>query len=173
MFQPQPKWEVLKVLNYVVVAVFVGSFSYVILNYRRAMSQPFAGANPMTGMFFPVLIVWSMCLAYFFGFFGISFLDKDTLVPSPSNADFEQIREDFDESNPKKMDATKTKISASGFKQPVLTETVKPFSTKASDMHDTPVCTDPVPTQNVTNDADTAHGNSDHIDFSALNDQEV
>ena len=35
-------------------------------------------------MFFPLMILWSCCLAYFFGFFGISFLDKESLKASPS-----------------------------------------------------------------------------------------
>jgi hydroxymethylglutaryl-CoA reductase (NADPH) len=35
-------------------------------------------------MFFPMMVLWSCCLAYFFGFFGISFVDTKVLSESPS-----------------------------------------------------------------------------------------
>jgi hypothetical protein len=33
----------------------------------------------------PFALIWTGCLAYFFGFFGISFLDTEALSKSPSN----------------------------------------------------------------------------------------
>jgi hydroxymethylglutaryl-CoA reductase (NADPH) len=43
----------------------------------------------MNSELLPYVIVWSLCLAYFFGFFGISFLDTDALHQSTSSDDLE------------------------------------------------------------------------------------
>jgi len=135
----------LKVLNYVVIVIFVVSLSLVVFNYRSAMSQPFTGVNPMTGMFFPVLVVWSLCLAYFFGFFGISFLDKETLSQSPSS--FELNASDDDGNKTYKSVGTDPKESViDSTTTSVPVETVKPFSISSKSAptieHDTPVCSD-------------------------------
>ncbi len=83
---PRPNWVILTILNYVVMAIFVGSIGFAIANYRNhQLSSAMSNANddPNSPMFY-IAVVWSMCLAYFFGFFGISFLDKDALSASPS-----------------------------------------------------------------------------------------
>lgn len=79
--KPQPKWFVLQVLNFVVLGVFVSSVSYVGLHYKELTSEEdsTAAKSPLTSMFFPLMVLWTFCLAYFFGFFGISFVDKDAL----------------------------------------------------------------------------------------------
>lgn len=77
--KPQPKWYVLQVLNIVVLGVFVGSVTYVAINYRELNEEDSSAKSPLTSMFFPLMVLWSACLAYFFGFFGISFVDKDAL----------------------------------------------------------------------------------------------
>ncbi|CAM9694841.1 unnamed protein product [Ascophyllum nodosum] len=41
-------------------------------------------ADSGNGGLFPILIIWSGCMAYFFGFFGISFLDTNAMERSPS-----------------------------------------------------------------------------------------
>ncbi len=67
-------------LNIVVLGVFVGSVTYVAINYRELSDEDSTSAkSPLTSMFFPLMVLWSACLAYFFGFFGISFVDKDAL----------------------------------------------------------------------------------------------
>jgi hypothetical protein len=83
---PQPKWAVLQVLNFVVIIVFVGSISYVASNYTTLLPESHTGAStsPLTNFMFPMMVLWSLCLAYFFGFFGISFIDKGVLSESPS-----------------------------------------------------------------------------------------
>lgn len=98
--RPQPKWAVLQFLNFVVIVVFTGSITYVAMQYQDnpAIFTQADGANsvsPLTNMFFPLMVLWSCCLAYFFGFFGISFLDKEALRSSPSRYGFE----DFDVSS--------------------------------------------------------------------------
>ena len=87
---PQPKWFVLQTLNYVVLAVFVGSITYAGLNYRKLQSQMQIGTGGeaetlLTSTLFPLMILWTLCLAYFFGFFGISLVDTDALGDSPSS----------------------------------------------------------------------------------------
>jgi hydroxymethylglutaryl-CoA reductase (NADPH) len=78
--EPRPRWEVLGVLNYFVMALFVAALTYGIFNYR-AMGRSDGGSG--AGLF-GILVVWCVCMAYFFGFFGISFLDKNAMVLSPS-----------------------------------------------------------------------------------------
>eukprot|EP00903_Cladosiphon_okamuranus_P014119 g13122.t1 len=78
--EPRPRWEVLRVLNYLVIALFVCSITYVVFNYRT-MSHAETG----NGGLFPILVIWSGCMAYFFGFFGISFLDTNAMERSPSS----------------------------------------------------------------------------------------
>ena len=64
---PHPKWWLLHFTNYLVVVVFVGS---IVWHVRRTDQRE-------TKSLLPVLLTWSICMAYFFGFFGISFVDKD------------------------------------------------------------------------------------------------
>eukprot|EP01039_Chlorochromonas_danica_P011376 gene11376-12706_t len=79
--KPRPKWEILQVMNVVVVSVFVASLVYVAIHYRDSLNQPAdISASPLTNIFFPALVLWSACLAYFFGFFGISFLDPNEIA---------------------------------------------------------------------------------------------
>ena len=91
--RPQPQWHVLRVLNYVVLAVFVGSITYVAVNYRQSLQEPVGIASPLTSIFFPMMVLWTMCLAYFFGFFGISFLDTEAISESPSSFGLADLQE--------------------------------------------------------------------------------
>jgi len=92
--KPQPKWAILHPLNFVVIGVFAGSISYVAVNYRTFLNQASESPSPLTNMFFPLVVLWCMCLAYFFGFFGISFLDKEYLTTgSPSTYGLQHLTE--------------------------------------------------------------------------------
>lgn len=88
---PQPKWFVFKALNYVVLAVFIGSVTFVAINYKKYWNEANASRSDAANMFLPMMIVWSMCLAYFFGFFGISFVDKEALEESPSSFGLDEL----------------------------------------------------------------------------------
>eukprot|EP01033_Poteriospumella_lacustris_P008349 gene8349-6025_t len=88
---PEPKWFVLKILNVVVMATFVGSIIYVSWYYRDVASQDADNKSPFTNMFLPIMIFWSLCLAYFFGFFGISFVDTESLTESPAEYGLDDI----------------------------------------------------------------------------------
>lgn len=88
---PKPKWEAFKVLNLLIPGIFLGSLGYVYSNYRQLMAQ--ASISPLTSMFFPIMIVWGGCLVYFFGFFGISFLDTEELSESPGAFGLEELQQ--------------------------------------------------------------------------------
>lgn len=89
--EPQPKWIVLQVLNVVVIFIFIGSIAYVAMNYPTQFSDQSDSPNALTNIFFPIMIVWSLCLAYFLGFFGISFVDKEELSESPSKFGLDEV----------------------------------------------------------------------------------
>jgi hydroxymethylglutaryl-CoA reductase (NADPH) len=85
-------------MNFLVLGVFVGSIVYMVYNYRLSLTQPTESLSPITNMFFPMMILWSCCLAYFFAFFGISFIDTKVLAESPSTYGLERIEQDSDSS---------------------------------------------------------------------------
>jgi hypothetical protein len=86
---PQPKWAAFKVLNYLVLIVFVSTVSFITWNYRQLTvkgAQSSAQSSfPITNIYFPVMCIMTLCLVYFFAFFGISFLDTDDMTKNPSN----------------------------------------------------------------------------------------
>jgi hypothetical protein len=114
--RPRPKWEVLSVLNYLVLTVFTASITFTFFNYRRYFT-PDEISGTQSHNIFPMLILWTICMVrqpgcqneipplshslyhtraftswvgasfpcaqvYFFGFFGISFLDKTSMARS-------------------------------------------------------------------------------------------
>jgi hydroxymethylglutaryl-CoA reductase (NADPH) len=78
--EPLPRWEVLRVLNYLVIAIFVAAVTFATFNYRTLSHVD--GSTDVS--LFPILVICCVCMAYFFGFFGISFLDKNAMERSPS-----------------------------------------------------------------------------------------
>lgn len=144
--KPQPKWYVLQILNYVVVAFFVGSVTYVALNYREMADSKAAVRTPFLSTYFPYLVTWAMCLVYFFGFFGVSFVDTDELRESPSTFGLQDLRQDANE------------------------RIIEQPATRHAPRNDTPICAEnncraPV--------AAPAAAPAANIDFSALSDNEV
>mmetsp|Transcript_13353 Transcript_13353/g.18850 ORF Transcript_13353/g.18850 Transcript_13353/m.18850 type:complete len:591 (+) Transcript_13353:95-1867(+) len=85
--EPLPRWEILSVLNYFVVGIFLTSFCFVVFNFKSISGSDENSENSL----FPVLIIWCVCMAYFFGFFGISYLDKNAIVHSPSSFGLSQL----------------------------------------------------------------------------------
>jgi hydroxymethylglutaryl-CoA reductase (NADPH) len=83
----------LKTLNYVVIGLFVGSIAYVVSNYHK-LSTESIGHSPI---FFPILLLWTLCMAYFFGFFGIAFLDTDAISQSPSSFGLAELKKKADD----------------------------------------------------------------------------
>jgi len=70
--EPQPKWHILKMANYIATTVFL-------LSVLQFMSDATAYLNDSNALL-SFLVIWSLCLCYFFGFFGISFIELDDFV---------------------------------------------------------------------------------------------
>ena len=70
-------------MNFIIIGIFASTLCYTVLNYSTLMAQ--ASISPLTSMFFPIMLIISLCMVYFFGFFGISFLDTQELSESPSS----------------------------------------------------------------------------------------
>ena len=69
MDEPQPKWHILKLTNYVATTGFL-------LSVLQFASNASMYLNDSTSLL-QFLTVWSAFLCYFFGFFGISFIELD------------------------------------------------------------------------------------------------
>ena len=69
---PQPKWHILKLLNIVSVIGLLTSFFWFASNASTYL-------NNDNNVLFKFMALWSTFLCYFFGFFGISFIDDDEL----------------------------------------------------------------------------------------------
>ena len=73
---PQPKWYILNALNVVAAVSFIVSVVTFLSDASTYMSDSFSIVKFLAG--------WSLFLCYFFGFFGISFVDADVLEESAS-----------------------------------------------------------------------------------------
>ena len=69
---PEPKWHILKIMNYIIATGFT-------LSVLQFASNATTYLNDSTSLL-QYLTIWSISLCYFFGFFGISFIDLDDLV---------------------------------------------------------------------------------------------
>ena len=58
---PRPKWEVLSVLNYVVLTIFIASITFTGFNYRRYF-QPDEITGTHSHNIFPLLVLWCICM---------------------------------------------------------------------------------------------------------------
>jgi hypothetical protein len=75
------------------------------------------------GMFLFMMMLWSFCLAYFFGFFGISFVDKEALEESPSSFGLNELDAQLNTINRQRQQANNSKTatpSTSGKHRPVI-----------------------------------------------------
>lgn len=160
--KPQPKWAVLHVLNFVVIFVFAGSITYVAMNYRNSIAQQNESVSPITNIFFPMMVLWSLCLAYFFGFFGISFVDKDNLGIEEN----EEEETSTASSNPPSKATPDTSLSLQNFPQGrgFKASTGAP----AAALNDTVTCA-----EKKAGHTDTQQTPSVDVDFTTLSDEEV
>ena len=69
--KPQPKWHILKMLNIVSVIGLLTSFCWFASNASNYLNDSEA--------LLKFMVVWGLFLCYFFGFFGISFVDAEEL----------------------------------------------------------------------------------------------
>lgn len=70
--KPQPKWFVFELLNYVFVGLFLGSIAMFGMNASNYLQN--------SSSLLQFLVGWSLFLLYFFGFFGISFINPSEFV---------------------------------------------------------------------------------------------
>jgi len=70
--EPEPRWHILRITNYVVATGFT-------LSVLQFASNASTYLNDSTSLL-QFLMVWSLFLCYFFGFFGISFIELDDFV---------------------------------------------------------------------------------------------
>jgi len=151
---PTPKWEVLRAMNYIVLGVFIASVTYATVNYHQTLAQ---GATPI---FLAMVFLWCLCLAYFFGFFGISFLDQETLQRSPSSLGLAEVKQEAEEVKKSLAQPKKTEVV------PHVVETVKPFP---KPMNDTLICAEkpaaPKKTENKISE--------DDLVYTSMSDEEV
>lgn len=74
-------------MNYVVLTIFASTTAYVAANYQSLSASALSHTgSPLNSSILPMALLWTMCLAYFFGFFGISFLDKESLEENAETA---------------------------------------------------------------------------------------
>ena len=70
--EPEPRWHILKITNYLAASGFI-------LSVLQFASNASTYLNDSASLL-QFLSVWSVFLCYFFGFFGISFIELDELV---------------------------------------------------------------------------------------------
>jgi hydroxymethylglutaryl-CoA reductase (NADPH) len=70
--EPRPKWHILKLLNFAAVGVFFASIGYFAFDASTYLND--------SQSLLKFLAAWSALMCYFFGFFGISFIDADELA---------------------------------------------------------------------------------------------
>jgi len=79
---PEPKWHILKITNYVAATGFL-------LSVLQFASNASTYLNDSTSLL-QFLSVWSVFLCYFFGFFGISFVELDDFADQPLSSQQQQ-----------------------------------------------------------------------------------
>jgi hypothetical protein len=100
-------------------------------------------------MFLFMMMLWSFCLAYFFGFFGISFVDKEALEESPSSFGLNELDAQLNTINRQRQQANNSNNSSTKSSAASSTSDKKPVAPISLDRtaprHDTVICSDPKP----------------------------
>eukprot|EP00591_Stephanopyxis_turris_P003730 CAMPEP_0195524884 /NCGR_PEP_ID=MMETSP0794_2-20130614/24981_1 /TAXON_ID=515487 /ORGANISM="Stephanopyxis turris, Strain CCMP 815" /LENGTH=623 /DNA_ID=CAMNT_0040655205 /DNA_START=98 /DNA_END=1969 /DNA_ORIENTATION=+ len=121
--EPQPKWHILTLLNCAMVVGFLASVG-------KFASDATCYLNDTSTMLV-FLIFWSVCLCYFFGFLGISFVDPDDMIAdSPSETNPQHIVKKID--NSRVIKATPKSIHPPASSTPVCGTSSKPTQSKFS-----------------------------------------
>eukprot|EP01033_Poteriospumella_lacustris_P006388 gene6389-4592_t len=175
--EPQPKWVVLQVLNVVVIFIFIGSIAYVVMNYPTQFSDQTDSPNALTNIFFPIMIVWSLCLAYFLGFFGISFVDKEELSQSPSKFGLDEVHKqvEAEKEAKKKAIVSKTQLKADSTYDHSLmnfsSQHIAARQKRIEARNDTAICSDS--SLEKARAAARELAGKDDIDYNSLADEEI
>jgi len=80
--EPQPKWHILKLLNVIAVIGLLTSFFWFASNASTYIND--------SNALLKFMALWSGFLCYFFGFFGISFIDVEELERGSSEEEEKQ-----------------------------------------------------------------------------------
>lgn len=123
--EPEPRWHILKVTNYVAATGFI-------LSVLKFASDASTYLNDSTSLI-QFLCVWGTFLCYFFAFFGISFIELDDFQEQPSSQQQSQPAVSEVETSRRSFNAE----SSAPPSPPVKVINVHPPSSSA------PVCTDP------------------------------
>ena len=125
------------------------------------------------------MVLWSMCLAYFFGFFGISFLDTEAISESPSTFGLAELqrqaeaaRDAEDEKALKKPTKPKSAIKTVTQKPVAVTTTTAAAAVHAP-RNDAPICCEK-PVESAKSDHSLVDAaDIDEVSFDILSDDEV
>lgn len=166
---PQPNWVVLQILNVVVVLLFIGSIFYVALNYREVVDRG-SNKSPLTTMFFPMIVLWTLCLAYFFGFFGISFVDKDALKESPSTFGLDDIQSQIEASE--RAERIEKERQAKRERE-IINERAKHMQQRLQPRHDAPICAEIKASANKNTHTNAIPATNDSEDYTTVSDEDV
>mmetsp|Transcript_31331 Transcript_31331/g.36128 ORF Transcript_31331/g.36128 Transcript_31331/m.36128 type:complete len:666 (-) Transcript_31331:63-2060(-) len=129
---PQPRWDVLKILNFVAVLSFILS----VVKFASDFSTYVADSSTLVIF----LGVWSGFLCYFLGFFGMSFIDHDEILAGSSSMSSELCQKKIEKVaiNVKEVKSlTKSTKSASFEKETFASPKKNPLHPPAAE---TPVC---------------------------------
>ena len=84
---PEPRWYIFRMFNYAMLVAFVASVASFLWNY--------ASYTVDSGVLLRFLVGWSVCLIYFFGFFGVSFVHDVVGMPQSEAPLLHLSREDL------------------------------------------------------------------------------
>jgi NADP-dependent 3-hydroxy-3-methylglutaryl-CoA reductase len=186
--KPQPKWHLLKSMNFFVTAIFTGTIGLICYNfgeYNNKLSGDLADLLKNSYVTLPTfyVVILCLCLVYFLGFFGISFLDTDEMKDSPHNFGLQKLQAtaERDLNNKKKQqnpDGTDSASSSNGASRGA--HNLEP-------RHDTPICAERGLPSSIPASAGSGAAGADSdksaaapaeesgpsIDYSALSDDDV
>ncbi|KAL7537088.1 hypothetical protein ACHAXR_007574 [Thalassiosira sp. AJA248-18] len=136
--EPEPRWHILKITNYVAATGFL-------LSVLQFASNASTYLNDSTSLL-QFLSIWGIFLCYFFGFFGISFIELDDFAEQQQPSQQQQHQQVV---QPPVSQVSRRSHKADSSDPPVKVVNVHPPSSSA------PVCTDPTsfkkPSSNIPN----------------------
>lgn len=118
---PQPKWHIFHWINYCIIGAFGGSVGYFWLNASDYIDS--------STLLLKFLIGWSICLCYFFGFFGVSFVhdiatdsSEEEQVGTPNSVSnvTKQLTVDSDKSSTSKVNIKTVEPPCAPYKKEAL-----------------------------------------------------
>jgi len=112
---PEPKWHILKILNYAAVSSFLVSVGCFASDASRHMND--------SSSLFKFLFGWSFFLCYFFGFFGISFVDADEIMEGQNFESSERSTSSKSKAVHPPAESTPVCTVPSSFEKPSLSKT--------------------------------------------------